>query len=186
MTIELLPYLSTERLVLRRFEEKDASDIYRNYASDPLVTRYLTWNTHSSKEVSVQTAKAFHDGAFGPYQWAVVLKETGQVIGSIGFVRINDENSEAEFGYVIGRSWWNKGIMTEALHELLRFGFSECGFCRITGRYDVRNTASGRVMEKCGLTLSNEGRKEQEYLPLKNETVQLYYRQITKEEWEKL
>ena len=69
MTIDQLPTLTTPRLTLRRFSEQDGQQIFDNYASDPMVARYVTWNAHTSPEQSRQLAKAFHDGSFGAYQW---------------------------------------------------------------------------------------------------------------------
>lgn len=170
MTIENLPTLETERLILRRFEETDGQDIYDNYASDPMVARYVTWNAHTSPDASLAFAKASHAGTFGTYQWAIVLKETGHVIGSVGLVEADEEKKTGEFGYVIGRNWWNKGITTEAMKEMLRYIFLECGFVSLEGCHDVRNPASGKVMEKCGFTYSHE---EDVFTPMKNTTVRV-------------
>ncbi len=182
MTIENLPILETERLILRRFEERDGADVYDNYASDPMVARYVTWNAHESPEDSALYAKCSHDGMFGTYQWAIVLKETGRVIGSIGLVETNEDAHTGEFGYVIGRSWWNRGIVTEAMKEMLRYLFLDQEFLQITGQHDTRNPASGRVMEKCGF---HDLREEDFFIPAKQTTVRVKVHQQTAEEYKK-
>lgn len=182
MTIENLPVLETERLILRRFVETDGTDIYQNYASDPMVARYVTWNAHESAADSMLYAKCSHEGMFGAYQWAIVLKETGRVIGSVGLVEADEAAHTGEFGYVIGRNWWNRGIVTEAMREMLRYLYLEQGFLLITGQHDVRNPASGRVMEKCGF---HYVREEDFFIPGKQTDVRVKVYAQTAEEYKK-
>lgn len=182
MNIENLPTLETERLILRRFVETDGPDIYQNYASDPIVTRYVTWNAHESPEDSTLYAKCSHDGMFGAYQWAVVLKETGRVIGSVGLVEVDEDAHTGEFGYVIGQNWWNRGFVTEAMKEMLRYLYLEQGFALITGQHDIRNPASGRVMEKCGFHFLRE---ENFFIPGKQTTVRVKVYEQTAEQYKK-
>lgn len=85
------------------------------------------------------------------YNWAIELKEKGCIIGSLALMNIDNHNENCEIGYSIGKEWWNKGIMTEAFSEVIKFAFKEVGFERITGRHHVDNIASGSVMKKCGL-----------------------------------
>ncbi len=146
--------LETGRLVLRRFVIEDAEAMFRNWASDPEVTKYLTWPAHASAEVSRAILKdwtaAYTDQSY--YQWAIVLKENGDCpIGSIGAVHLNDDVSIVQIGYCIGRSWWHRGIMSEALTAVIDFFFSEVGANRIESRHDPRNPHSGGVMQKCDM-----------------------------------
>ena len=145
--------LETERLVLRRFVNEDAAAMYRNWAADEEVTKYLTWPPHSSQEVSQKIVedwvKAYDSASY--YQWAIVLKEKEEPIGSISVVHMNEEVSMAHIGYCIGRTWWHNGITSEALRAVMDFLFDVVGFDRIEARHDPRNPASGRVMEKCGM-----------------------------------
>lgn len=180
MTIDQLPTLTTPRLTLRRFSEQDGQQIFDNYASDPMVARYVTWNAHTSPEQSRQLAKAFHDGSFGAYQWAIVLNQTGQLIGNISLVETDAEKKNGMFGYVLGQKWWNMGLATEALTETLRFLFKECGFETITGEYAILNPASGKVMEKCGLEFV---RQDVKLVPAKNKQVDIIVRRITRDRW---
>lgn len=144
--------LKTERLVVRPATAEDAEAGFANYASDPEVTRYLTWSAYESVEPYRQYLlgevenypKADH------YSWLIELKGVG-VVGAIAFVQVDEATESLDIGYVLGREWWSQGIMTEALREVMRFGFEEVGANRITGRHDVDNPRSGRVMQKCGM-----------------------------------
>lgn len=153
--------LETDRTVLRPFRKDDARDMYNNWASDDEVTKYLTWPAHKELKVtqsliSVWVSKYIN---MDYYQWAIYHKEAKQVIGSVSLMNIDNYNENGEIGYCMGRRWWNKGIMTEVFKEILRFGFNEVGFARITARHDILNTASGCVMEKCGLSYEGTMRK---------------------------
>ena len=146
--------METERLVLRRFSLDDAEAMYRNWASDPNVTKYLTWPAHTGIEVSKAVLKdwvsSYSRNDF--YQWAIVLKEHGHdPIGSIAAVRLNDDIAAVHIGYCLGKAWWHQGIMTDALRATMAFFFDVVGANRIESRHDPRNPHSGMVMKKCGM-----------------------------------
>lgn len=146
--------VETARLVLRRFRVEDARAMYANWASDPEVTRFLTWPTHPSPAVSEMVlqdwVKAYADDCC--YQWAIVLKENGdEPIGSIAVVSQDDKVGKAQVGYALGRAWWGQGLMTEALGAVIGYLFDQVGMQRVEARHDPRNPASGAVMRKCGM-----------------------------------
>lgn len=146
--------LETERLILRRYENKDREAMYKNWASDDEVTKFLMWPTHSSPEISKGViedwVKLYSDERF--YHWAIVLKENGdEPIGDIAVVDIDDHISKAHIGYCIGKAWWRKGITSEALKAVMDFLFDTVEVNRIESRHDVNNPNSGRVMKKCGM-----------------------------------
>lgn len=146
-------WMETERLILRPFAMEDADAMFRNWASDPEVTRYLTWPTYGKKETAdiilSQWTAAYEDPGF--YQWAIELKSLGQAVGSMSVVFHNDKVRIAHMGYCIGSQWWGQGIATEALREVLDFLFDEVGFNRVEALHDTNNPASGAVMRKCGM-----------------------------------
>ena len=147
--------IETHRLILRRFTMDDAPAMFRNWAGDDAVTRHLTWPTHASAAVTELVLADWTAGYARDnfYQWAIVLKENGpEPIGSISAVRINEKIGGAVMGYCMSRDQWGKGIMTEALTALIDFFFSEVGVNRIEADHDPNNPASGRVMEKSGMT----------------------------------
>lgn len=146
--------LETERILLRPFREDDSEAMFRNWAGDPEVCRYLTWGPHESADVSRQIcalwASQSDDPAF--YQWAIVPKALGEPVGSISVVRSNDDIAEAEVGYCIGRRWWGQGFTPEALRAVVRYLITEVGMNRVSAKHDVNNPNSGRVMRKAGMT----------------------------------
>ena len=145
--------LQTQRLILRRFAPEDAAAMYANWASDPEVTRYLTWPPHSSAELTGKLLALWIPQYDEPdhYNWAMELRETGELIGNISVVRVIEPIAEAEMGWCMGQRWWGKGYMPEAARAVFRFLFDEVGFNRITAAHDVENPKSGRVMQKVGM-----------------------------------
>ena len=145
--------LETDRLVLRRFVPEDAVDMYRNWASDPEVTKFLTWPVHKNVEISRSILqdwiKRYDNRDF--YNWAIELKETNEVIGNISVVKLNEATEAADIGYCMGQKWWGQGIMPEALGEVMAFLFDEVELNRVAACHDSNNPKSGRVMEKAGM-----------------------------------
>ena len=152
--------IETSRLILRRTVREDAEPMYRNWASDPEVTKYLTWPAHNSVAVSEMVIgswlQEYEKESY--YQWMVVLKELGEPIGSISVVRQNDNVEEAEIGYCIGTRWWHRGIMTEALSAVIEYLFVAVGMNRVAARHDPNNPHSGGVMRKCGMRYEGTNR----------------------------
>lgn len=143
--------METERLILRPWKESDADSLFK-YASDPYVGPRAGWPPHRSVEESIHVINTIFsmDG-----MWAVELKETSEVIGSVGYLTSSYANleigeDECEVGYWIARPYWNKGICTEALSAVVDCCFNEKGFKVLWGDFFPENPASGKVMEKCG------------------------------------
>ena len=153
--------IETSRLILRRAVREDAAPMFHNWASDPDVTKYLTWPAHSSITVSETVLKSwlqeYEKESY--YQWMIVLKELGEPIGSISVVNQRDDIAEAEIGYCIGKAWWHQGIMTEALTAVMDYLFDEVGMNRIEAKHDVNNPHSGAVMKKCGMRYEGTSRQ---------------------------
>lgn len=153
--------IETSRLILRRFTLKDAQPMFDNWASDPEVTKYLTWPAHDSIEISGMVLRdwiaSYEKEDY--YQWAIVLKELGQPIGSIAVVSGDDQLQLAHVGYCIGRRWWRQGITSEALQAIMDYLFDEVGMNRVESRHDPRNPNSGKVMLKCGMKFEGTHRQ---------------------------
>lgn len=146
--------LETERLILRPFCVKDADDMYKNWANDAEVTKYLTWTVHENVEETRELLKEWESNYNKKdyYQWAITFKEnTKKPIGSIGVVKMNEELKIVQIGYCIGQSWWNKGVTTESFDSVINYLFTEVGVNRIEAIHDVNNPNSGKVMVKCGM-----------------------------------
>ncbi len=144
--------IETERLILRRAVREDAEPMFRNWASDPEVTKYLTWPPHGSIEVTQKVLAGWlaEYEKDDYYHWMIVLKETGEPIGSLLASTIGRAQS-AHIGYCIGKKWWHRGIMSEALQAVMDQFFGQVGYHRIEAMHDPNNPNSGRVMRKCGM-----------------------------------
>lgn len=147
-----LPTLYTQRLVLRPARMSDAQDLYE-YSRDPEVARHVLWDAHTSIHQTRQyirfLIRQYHSAA--PSSFVIALRDTGKVIGTIGFMWLQSENRAAEVGYSLSRAYWNRGIMTEALRAVLEFGFTRLGLNRIEAQHECDNPASGHVMVKAGM-----------------------------------
>lgn len=154
--------LETQRLILRKTLESDYEPMFRNWANDERVTKYLTWAPYESAE---QLKNTYHQYLLDSqakldfYDWKIVLKKSNELIGSIGVVKLSEDIEEAEIGYCLGASWWHMGIMTEAFQRVIQFMFEEVGVNRITAVHDPRNPHSGDVMKKCGLLYEGTSRQ---------------------------
>lgn len=146
--------IETDRLILRRYVIEDADAMYKNWASDSEVTKFLTWQPHSSVDVSrgiiENWLKEYSDEKY--YQWAIVLKDNGnEPIGDISVGQMNEDISMVHIGYCLGRAWWRRGIMSEALKAVMDFMFDSVEVNRVESRHDPMNPNSGKVMQKCGM-----------------------------------
>lgn len=143
--------METDRIILRPWRESDADTLFQ-WASDPEVGPKAGWPPHGSVEESLEVIRTIFS-AEG--MWAVEWKETGEPIGSVGYLPASHSNLEipddqCEVGYWIARPFWGRGICTEALRLVVDHCFQEKGFSVLWGDYFPENPASGRVMEKCG------------------------------------
>ena len=145
--------LETERLILRRFVTEDADAMFRNWACKEEVTKYLTWPPHANADATRELLATWISQYENPsfYNWAIELKEIGEVIGNISLVRVFDRIQGADLGYCMDNTWWGKGIMPEAAGAVLKYLFTEVGFNRIAAAHDKNNPKSGRVMQKIGM-----------------------------------
>ncbi|MDQ7774181.1 MAG: GNAT family N-acetyltransferase [Elusimicrobiales bacterium] len=147
-----LPDLETPRLLLRKLRPGDAEDMFE-YASDPEVARTVTWDPHRS----IDASRGFIDYTLRSYaerrtiELAVVLKETGRVIGSCGFVKWSPGNGRAEIGYALSRKYWGRGLMTEAVAAAMEFAFGKMKVHRLEARCVDSNAGSEKVMIKSGM-----------------------------------
>lgn len=153
--------LETERLILRRYTVEDAEQMFRNWAGDPVVTEYLTWPPHASVEVTKAVLADWVKRYAQPdvYHWGLELKQTGELIGDIAVMHVDEEILEGALGWCMGHAWWGKGLMPEAGRAVLRCLFEEAGFNRICATHDVANPKSGRAMQKIGMRFEGIGRQ---------------------------
>lgn len=153
--------IETERLLLRKFVINDANNMYKNWASDNDVTKFLTWPTHSNVDISKSVLESWVEEAISDknYQWCIELKSTKEAIGSIAVVHLMENIRAVEIGYCIGKEFWNQGLMPEAFQAIIQYFFREVQVNRIEARHDTNNPASGKVMIKCGLQFEGISRQ---------------------------
>ena len=147
-----LPPLRTARLLLRCAKMSDAQDIFR-YAGDPEIDRYVLWKAHRTVADSRAMLRSIlrQYRSCQPSSYVMEETESGRVIGTIGFTDYYPEIKTAELGYSLARDRWNMGYATEALSSLLSLCFDQMRLHRAEAVHDLRNPASGRVMQKCGM-----------------------------------
>lgn len=146
--------IETERLILRKLELSDVESVYNNWCSDKEVSKYVTWDTHQSINDTAEYVKYKVDLYERNYRfdWVVVIKETNEVIGEIDAVKTSVNYSLVELGYCFGSKYWNKGYATEALTAIVKYLKEVANVEKITACHISTNPASGRVMQKAGMT----------------------------------
>jgi ribosomal-protein-alanine N-acetyltransferase len=142
----------TARLVARAPRADDATAVFASYASDPEVTRYLSWRAYERIEplsAYLRECMAHWEKGDGPLAWLLCLKGTSAPIGSIGVTL--EGGGKAMFGYVLARKFWGHGFAAEALTFLVDWCLAQPTIWRAWAFCDEQNLASARVMEKAGM-----------------------------------
>ena len=175
--------IETDRLLLRRWKDSDAEDLYK-YASDPEVGPIAGWPPHQSVD---ESRDVIRNVLSGKEAYAICLKEDGKAIGAIelklnGHTDMTDRDDECEMGYWLGKPFWGQGIMPEAVMEMLRHAFEDCGMQKVWIGYYEGNTKSKRVQEKCGFRY--QWRSENVDVPLMHEKRTGHVSLMMKEDWE--
>lgn len=143
--------LTTERLELRWMNEDDATGHYAVF-SDPVVARY--WSSEPWTDIGqahqaiASTIAAYADGS--GMRLAIVLRDSGEMIGNVSLHRFFEQNRRCEIGYALASKHWGQGYATEALRAIIRYGFDALDLNRIEADIDPRNIGSARVLEKLG------------------------------------
>jgi len=169
-----LPVLETQRLLLRRLTMGDVPDVFA-YASDPEVARFVTWEAHQTIDDSRRFLEwvAEQYVTFQVAPWGVVHKGDRKIIGTCGYMWWRPRHARAEIAYAIGRPYWNQELTTEAVREVIRFGFDRMSLNRIEARCMVEHPASERVMQKVGMAFEGILR-EQMFVKGRYDDLKLY------------
>jgi ribosomal-protein-alanine N-acetyltransferase len=143
--------IATKRLLLRRARPDDAQALFDTYAGDPQATRYLSWRTHESVgETSEFLGEAESSWAEGnEFIWVLVPHDVGHAVGAIGAVA---GAHGVEIGYVLGRDWWGRGLMTEAVGSVMDWLRAQPSVYRIWAYCAVDHIRSAQVLERAGMT----------------------------------
>ena len=177
--------IETERLILRPWEESDAESLYE-YAKDPAIGPIAGWPPHQSVDESLNIIRNVFKGE---QCYAICEKGNDKAIGAIelmlkGHTNMTDKEDECELGYWLGKPFWGRGYMPEAVRELLRHGFENLGMTTIWCGYYDGNEKSKRVQEKVGFVYHHTC--DEVLVPLMNEVRVGHTSIMTKEQWEKL
>ena len=175
--------LMTQRLILRRWEQADAEDLYR-YASDADVGPIAGWPPHKSID---ESRAVIRDVLNGREAYAICLKEDGRAIGAIelklnGHTDLTDRDDECEMGYWLGKPFWGRGIVPEAVTEMLRRAFEDIGMQKVWVGYYEGNSKSKRVQEKCRFRFQRKS--EGVDVPLMQEKRTGYVSSLTRDQWQ--
>ncbi len=175
--------LMTQRLILRRWEQADAEDLYR-YASDADVGPIAGWPPHKSID---ESRAVIRDVLNGREAYAICLKEDGRAIGAIelklnGHTDLTDRDDECEMGYWLGKPFWGRGIVPEAVAEMLRRAFEDIGMQKVWVGYYEGNSKSKRVQEKCRFRF--QWKSEGVDVPLMQEKRTGYVSSLTRDQWQ--
>ncbi len=173
--------IETARLRLRRASVTDAETVFRTYARDPEVSRFVLFRPDQTLEdvrQFLERAELAWDAGTGA-TWAITLKETRELIGMID-LRVEEE---ANLGYVLARQFWNRGITTEAVRAVIASAFRQPAIRGVWAVCEVNNTASARVLEKSGMVF--EGRLERHLVfpNLGEEPRDVFKYSIGREQW---
>lgn len=177
--------LETKRLILRPWEESDAENLYQ-YARAPEVGPAAGWPAHTSVENSLEIIRTVLSA---PETYAVVDRDTGHAIGSIGLMMGDASNiglpeDEGEIGYWIGVPFWGQGLIPEAVREVIRYGFEELHLKKLWCGYYGGNDKSRRVQEKCGFQYQYT--RENVFCSLLDEVRTEHITCLTSERWQSL
>ena len=155
--------LRTERLLLRPLVEADAQALFEIF-SDPAVMRYWSsapWTDLAQAEAQIARAQADY-AAGSALRWAVVRRDTGEMIGNVNLYSFFDANRRCDIGYALARAHWGQGLLGEALAAALAHGFETLNLNRVEADIDPRNRASARALERLGFQC--EGRLRERWI----------------------
>ena len=175
--------LKTERLILRRWEDSDAENLYE-YAKDLEVGPIAGWPPHQSIDESRDVIRNVFSGKEA---YAICQKTDGKAIGAIelklnGHTDMTDRDDECELGYWLGKPFWGQGLMPEAVKEILRHAFGDIGMTKVWIGYYEGNTKSKRVQEK--VRFRYQWKSEGVDVPLMHEKRTGHVSSMTKDQWQ--
>lgn len=145
---------------MRRFRRSDALSIYQNVKYKE-ISRYTNiphpYTLENARSFIRRTHRGLKNGT--AYELGVELKNTGQIIGGIGLLKIDRRSKNAEVGYWLSKKYWGQEIASEALKLILDFGFKKLKLMRFYARVMHPNIASMKLLEKAGFKYEGRMRK---------------------------
>lgn len=146
----VVPRIETQRLTLRGLTEDDLPFLFEHFGRCE-INEYSSDDNVTSMEETKELYKKYI--APRPYRFrlGIVMKETRDLIGTLGFYGIDAVNRRAIVGVDLMKEYWGRGLMSESLRALIKYGFKEMGLNRIEADADPQNLRSLRLMERCGM-----------------------------------
>ncbi|WP_028515888.1 GNAT family N-acetyltransferase [Ruminococcus flavefaciens] len=175
--------ITTDRLILRRFEYSDDDSMLRNWIADEKIQSMYSEPVYSTKEEVKELLDKYIGSYERPdyYRWAVIEKASGECIGQIAYFLVDSKNHFAEIEYCIGAEFQCRGYATEATKAVIAFGFDRINLHKVQICTKTINKPSRRVIEKCGFTYEGTLR---DYFFMNGEYVGRHYFSILREEYE--
>ncbi len=153
----LTPKLETERLILRPIKKEDVDAIFNCWMQDEDVSRYMYWKaTKDIKEV--QNFVRFELSNLENnkwYRWIILMKQTDEIIGTC-FIYYNDDEENWDISYNLGKKFWRKGYISEAMQRVMEYAINELTIKECIAIHAIENPESGRVIEKLGFEYEKE------------------------------
>jgi [ribosomal protein S5]-alanine N-acetyltransferase len=179
---EQLPTIDTDRLSLRWISAADTDAFYAIY-SNPEVMRYWSTPPLADREVAANLIKEIHESwkRRAILKWGIALRTNDQLIGSITLFNLEFTHRRAEIGYALGREYWGRGYMNEALMAVLKFAFDVLDLHRIEADIDPRNAASIKTVERLGF--QREGYLRERW-QVSGEIQDAYFYGLLRSEWD--
>ena len=175
--------ITTDRLILRKFEYSDDDSMLRNWIADEKIQSMYSEPVYSTKEEVKELLDKYIGSYERPdyYRWAVIEKASGECIGQIAYFLVDSKNHFAEIEYCIGAEFQCRGYATEATKAVISFGFDRINLHKVQICTKTINKPSRRVIEKCGFTYEGTLR---DYFFMNGEYVGRHYFSILREEYE--
>jgi ribosomal-protein-alanine N-acetyltransferase len=152
-----MPVLATDRLMLRAMTEADADGLFDIFSDDE-VCEYYAWDTFTdldqARELAARGVEQYRRKE--SLRWGLTLPGTDRIIGTCGYARWSREHRYGVLGYDLARRYWRQGLMSEAVAEVLRFGFEQLDLHRVEATMLVGNAASAAVLTRAGFRLEGQ------------------------------
>lgn len=154
--------LAGKRVYIRKLKYSDAEDIYKNVNDKEVVRCTLNIPHPYPKKGAIQFIRKtrYKSKKRKEYVFGIILKEENRLIGMVGLHRIDWKNKNSELGYWIGKNYWNKGLVTEAVSLILDFAFSQLKLHKVYAKLFEKNIGSRRVLEKSGFKLEGSFKEQ--------------------------
>lgn len=176
--------IETERLILRRFEYTDDEDMLKYWVSNPEIQSMYCEPIYTTKQEVKKLLNKYISSYEQKdyYRWAIILRRTDECIGQIAYFLMNTDNHFAEIEYCIGEPFQRKGLATEVTKAVIQYGFNRINLHKVQICHKSINTASRRVIEKCGFVYEGTSR---DFFYENGEYIDRLYYSILKDEFKK-